>query len=192
MLHATIAAITLMDGSRVELPVDGIVLIVGPNNAGKSLLLSEMFQQTTAQGYGVDVKWLSMLEMHKTGDDDELARWFAGRARQLPTSHPNAGSLTLSDVSMGAGPILLDDARRAWSSSRDVGVLWPWLVGYYDAMSRGHLLQSAPARDPMRPAQHPLHMLWDDRAAEGRLSRLVERAFGSRCVSIDTAKRSNC
>jgi len=174
--------IHFVDGQHETLPRNGILLIVGPNNSGKSSLLREMHGHLVSGSlpyYDFTPRWLLGLEGRREGSAEELAAWFQERARPIPAGMHMAGELTLTDTAApSGGQYNFQAALQDWLHAAGLGNLGPFLVSFHDAMSRGQLLGAAGARNAMSPAQNPLHRLWDDRELEKKLSRLIQRAFG--------------
>ncbi len=46
-IKATITSLEMSDGSSIDVPSGGVLVFVGPNNAGKSVYLRDMFQLLT-------------------------------------------------------------------------------------------------------------------------------------------------
>src|SRR5258708_6722569 len=97
MIEIGIGRLKLIDGRIIELPRQGIVAIVGPNNAGKSQFLREI-NETLFEGLWrppVDHEpfpkplrmWIEDSYIHKAGD---IAAYFEENARV--TSNNPAGT----------------------------------------------------------------------------------------------------
>jgi hypothetical protein len=68
-------AVTFSDGTRVELPEQGVVVLVGPNNAGKSAALRDIFSKLQAGMYVPLV--VTDIEIEKAGSVEELEEWLS-------------------------------------------------------------------------------------------------------------------
>jgi hypothetical protein len=178
MVSVALSQITFVDGSVEELPTDGVVVVVGPNNAGKSVLLGEIAQRTETATIYEAPRWLSSVAVERTGGEAEFQAWFEARARVGPEGYPHAGQSVIGDPMQGPGIISLEQGLRSWFSSGPLDAMMPYFARLYDAMSRPNLLQGAQARNVMQAATDPLHRIWDDRELEAAISRTCERAFG--------------
>jgi len=176
-------ALHLLDGQTVSIPDGGITLVTGPNNAGKSVLLREInsaltFPQQLTQP-GTEGLWVSNIDLSIDQDPLKIEDWFNSVSRIIPNGPwPLAGRRGLFDEQNYHNSIDLAIARSLIVGKNGLRQLAPWLVTYHDALGRGGLLTSAPARDAMAPASNPLHRLWDSRPSERHLSDLLQRAFG--------------
>lgn len=177
MLSAGVKRLSFLDGSVQDLSPTGVTVIVGPNNAGKSVLLAEIAQSLERGEPFPPHKWISGVEIHRSGDAEALEAWFRPQARLAPEGSPYAGQHLIGDQ-MSGNLLTLETCTQLWFNFPGLGPMTRLLVGYYDAMSRATLLQPTAARNPMVAAIEPLHRVWDDRGLESRLSQLVRRAFG--------------
>ena len=179
-MHFGLTALTLSDGSVIHPPLPGICVIAGPNNAGKSALLRDIFQRL----HGQPTRWLRGLEADTRATDDEIGSWFAIRSR--PVSDPNSNTreqrIVITAGNWGTPQFNLvgfQQAVRQVAASRDPGVLGPAFVRHLDAEGRLAMTNPGPPRNVSEQATHPLHILWDDIEAERRLSDRVRQAFGT-------------
>ncbi|WP_083998957.1 ATP-dependent nuclease [Actinomadura kijaniata] len=176
MISVNIESLQFASGETIELPPNGVTVIVGPNSAGKTRLLSEIVNAVANYPQAVfNGAWLQGISLKIDGSDAEFKQWFDERARVF--RHHNG--MTQTGIFTGSNAdnlIEFDLALNSWkrSFSRISGHFY----NYLGASDRAQHPISAPPRDPAESPAHPLHNMWDDRDEELRFSRLVERAFG--------------
>ena len=74
----TFQSIAFSDGSIVSLDPNDVVVLVGPNNAGKSLALRELEQHV---GNSVETTVIKSTTLHKTGTPEGLSGYFRKHAQ---------------------------------------------------------------------------------------------------------------
>jgi len=186
-VNCSLRTVKLTDGSVLDFPTSGVTAIVGPNNAGKSTLLKELY---SAIGLSVTTtitsnsRVVADTELTVSGTHVDALAWLMGRAR-IGRAQRESGGLGLMPLGPGQhldADFVTNRLPFLWagaSSGRLGGELRPFFVHYADTEAR--LLQSraAPARDDARQvATHPLHALADDRSRLTRASTLAEEVFG--------------
>ena len=104
----------LRSGEVVEI-ADGLTVIVGPNNVGKTLLLNELYQELLrhpGQDQGMHMRVIDHINLDKLGSVEEFIEWLANNYyRREPGAYPD-GRYTDSNYagpSATAGPT--DPAR---------------------------------------------------------------------------------
>lgn len=200
-----VSRLRFRDGSSEDIPAEGVTVVVGANNTGKSVLLREIrdFVTLTTPPPSLgqpEPLWLAGLDIAAHGTEEEFADWFHARSRVAPQNVQYAGKevLTLPQASMPGHVLTLADAWQYWQAliqaenqrpinipvHQTFSILTQHLVSLHEAIDRGALLQNAQARDPMTPPTHPYHRLWDDLQEEDDLAELIFRAFGFRvCIN---------
>jgi len=179
-VEAVIREIEVSDGSRIEPPGAGVLVVVGPNNAGKSALLRELWMRLTG-GWPADRSTVPLVaraaRVDKQADsDEELQEWFETHSYVLVNERTGersyrrpAGTYTWN--------VLLGEFRS--SDDRLGPSLANFLAFYGTADARlGLLGGGATLWDPMSdtPTQ-PLQMLYADQGLERRLSDICFEAF---------------
>ena len=162
--------LTLSDGSVLELPEHGIVVVVGPNNSGKSQLLRDLEGKllqhdiTPIVVTDVQAEYLGTAEdLHRTLKDDR-AIFSLGSGDQ---------------VSLGRGSFAsVIDVKSAWASHGQYG-MGSYFVTRADTETRLSASQPAEAVDAyVHPPSHPLHHVYIDREIENRLTEISRESFG--------------
>ena len=107
-VRAVVKSITLKDGRVEEFPETGVTVIVGPNNAGKSLFLREIAQLVGNRGVVVRNQTLIIGDLHlsKSGTPDEVWEWLLaqGAARRSTFERgeylvvPQAGEMSRDQI----------------------------------------------------------------------------------------------
>ena len=87
MINLHIDSIDISDGTTIEIPPNGLVVIVGPNNAGKSTFLSET-NVTASNGPQPSHKVVRGINLSRTGTLTELEAWILANAHRVTNSTP--------------------------------------------------------------------------------------------------------
>jgi AAA domain, putative AbiEii toxin, Type IV TA system len=151
-----------------------LIVLIGPNNAGKSLALREIVLHLSGPMEGDDVRVVTDVEARRIGDLDDFDAWI----REAATFVPRQASVE-SRVVSPAGELNFGYAKNVWSQIGPFAALTPFLACLVDAEARLQLTQSVESFDVVHgQAKNPLQRLVQDHTAEARLSAAVSRAFG--------------
>src|SRR4051812_23715186 len=106
-LFAGVKAMTFSDGTRVELDRRETLLLVGPNNAGKSATLREI---SGAMAGAHQRQVLSSVEVEFDGEPDAFIEWLS--------AHRVTAGLNTPDqfIKLGHGGWPADLIKQPWSS----------------------------------------------------------------------------
>jgi AAA domain, putative AbiEii toxin, Type IV TA system/AAA domain len=173
MPRVWISALTFSDGTQVPVSAHDVVLIVGPNNAGKSAALRAIRDKLQNAAHASPV--VSSVQIQRSGSAKEFIDWLVGwTVRQVESSPENPVYLAL-----GHG-LHQSQAQSEWSRADNVlGGLARWFCHLLSADERLQICQPpgniALARD--NPS-HPIHFLLRDDKLELRLSAKFKKAFG--------------
>lgn len=173
-----ITEFTLSDGTAVSLPASGTVLIVGPNNAGKSQALRDIAKLIASRtDTGVVVTALSV---SYRGSNKELEETFEADGSILK-SGGIADRVTLGAV--GEQP--LGNALQWWGGLNE-NLVAPYFVLRADTEHRLEASKSAESMNLFSGTpSHPLHHLYKHPGVEDTLSQISREAFGEGLV-LDT------
>ena len=159
---------------------DGLTVIVGPNNVGKTLLLFELYHKLAGLGVGRGPLVVDRVEFDRTHTLDELLEWLDRTyGRRKPGVFQEGQVVEPSYKPRGGGDYLLArGVRSAWSSSENIGKIALFVVRYMTAQERLNMgFHSEPFNlhtdRPSSPVQH----LYMDRAAERLASNVMLRAL---------------
>jgi hypothetical protein len=170
----SVSELVFSRGTTIKLNVGDVVVIVGPNNGGKSATLRAIRDKIADPK--VESPIVTSLLTARTGSSDDVAAW-------IPTIARRNKQLKRQDVYDGFGTsVSIDNARNVWSSRRHDG---------FQSLGRFfcHLLTADERLTAADPAQavsltneaitNPIHFLQRDDRLELRLSDHFRKAFGS-------------
>lgn len=172
--------IGLKSGQSIEV-ADGLTVIVGPNNVGKSRILSELYQDFhVSPQHQRDPLHLVVesSDVERTGSLEEfLERFFATYRRREPGRYSD-GQFGEANYRSSSGVILESQIRMAWDSDERLGALGPLYVRYLGADGRTSAVGDASMYNQLTDIpQGPIQSLYADRDLEARFSELMFRAF---------------
>jgi hypothetical protein len=167
--------LTFSDGTEVQLPASGVVVLVGPNNAGKSAALRELLQRLNVPTPEHVV--LHAAEIEKQGDADDFTEWLEKTAFVLD----RADGRHFRRPQVG-GPVREDVVRNEWSHPGPYGPnIWGFLAFHGAADSRLQLVSGSGPYDPLNDAPgNPMQVLFAQPELELRISDTAYEAFGQR------------
>jgi ABC-type branched-subunit amino acid transport system ATPase component len=169
----TIGSLTFSDGQTIELGRSDIVVLVGPNNAGKSQALRDIVQKVASAGsIGVVVNDLTV---NQTGSTEDVIHWLEQYAFSQGQSAPDQTVF----YRMGVG-LHISAARAYWPNTggglRDIA---PMFVHSLTTEERLTAANPAPNIALLtQPRTHPIHYMQADDTIETRISGHFRKAFG--------------
>lgn len=170
----TIDSIRFSDGTDVPIEPEGVTVLVGPNNAGKSLALRELQLHIQGNPGGTPFRVVSGISATKSGGDDEFATWI--HTVSLPAAEPAARQAKAPGTQ-----VAVDQAIGYWRVPAPLlGQLAPFFVFFLNADNRTNLVGSVNNYDIMNDVpQQALQFLFSDRRLEKELSEASREAFGA-------------
>ncbi len=164
-----IQEIEFRNGLRTNLEPGEILVVVGPNNSGKSLLLRDLFS-ALQRGKKAHPLTISGLRTVKEGTEKQVADWVSS----FPKRNSNHHALPF------AGPQNPVDLSSQWQSSDQRGfqTLTPFVAQHLS--TEGRLSAASPTESlnaRTDHAQHALHKLYDEEELEMEISELVSSTF---------------
>jgi hypothetical protein len=169
----TIATLEFSDGSVVSFSMQDVVLVVGPNNAGKSATLRAIRDKLARSASGSPV--LRSLTVAKTGTPDEFVEWAESWAKRLP-DNPQDPVFSAVGQSVPKSQVSVFWQR----AETGLGPVSRWVCHFLSADERlGICNPPGPVSLTRQGPSHPIHYLQRDDALEVTLSAKFRKAFGA-------------
>lgn len=175
VIRITIKTIKFSDGTAIDASGTQIVVLVGPNNAGKSSTLNEIF---TGAGNSDEVgPVLRDVLMEKHGSLDDLNAWLATNAKKVKIQYrPRQEYAWLGRACPE------EDVEKSWNS-RNIGALNNILCSVIDVEQR---IQVPGPQEPINffteAPSHPMHVLFKRPDLEERVSEAFREAFKTEII----------
>jgi hypothetical protein len=172
--RVSVSDLTFSDGTQVPVDAHDVVLIVGPNNAGKSAALRAIRDKLHNAAHPSHV--VQNVKIRRTGTLQEFSDWLLGWTVRQVESPPD------NPVFQALGHALhQNQAHSEWNrTDHMLGGLARWFCHLLSADERLQICNPpgniALARD--NPS-HPIHFLLRDDKLELRLSTKFRKAFGA-------------
>jgi hypothetical protein len=177
----SINSLKFSDGSIIELGEDDVMVIVGPNNAGKSVALRDIVAHIDATPGAIPpTKVVRAVHIDLAGDEESL-RDLISTLEDHPTRVGFAGRM---GVALNHAATLQNIGNVEWLRKflRELCV--------YLVTTESRLGVTGPVRSRnslTEPREHPFHYLYDDAAIEKAVSAVFSRAFGEDLIVNRTA-----
>lgn len=172
----SIGSITFKDNTTLTLEKDSIVVLVGPNNCGKSEVLNEIKQLLINPQY--DSKIVKELTINKTGDSVNLIEWMKNNIYH--TVDRNDSKRFHRD----GFQCHESQATSAWNSTNNqLRDLTELLVQHVTTTNRLNIVAPADIinmRDDI--PQNPIHHLYRSKSLENKISKYCKKAFSDGIV----------
>ncbi len=164
---AHITSLRFASGTELKLKEDSILLIIGPNNAGKSQSLRDILHLLRSSG-AADTKSIKSVSVHKSGNDEALQQVIKDRA------FVRDGALYFA----GGGSISPPSAVASAFKREGLGEAAPLFAALVTAEARIKATQPANriALSHEAPTS-PIHALEKDGKREKTLSKLLQKIF---------------
>jgi hypothetical protein len=176
-----VASVEFSDGTSVPLPESGVLLLVGPNNAGKSATLRDLVALITVPLHNRQPTRVVMrVEVAREGTVEDFQAWL--QANTFSVERPDgAGNRVLHYQRPNANQTW-NTLRNEWASAPEVfPQAAPYFVFYASAEQRLGLVGEAGTYDPMTDAPgQPLQVLFAKPEIEESISNTCFEAFGMR------------
>lgn len=165
--------ITFSDNSTLQFEKDDIIVLVGPNNAGKSASLKEAASLLKSKNNKVKV--LKDLKIEKEGDEIELLSLLDTAATKNYDSSP--GQILYQGFGFNIWESSVKSIFNQYSNG--IGELFSLFANILTTEQR--LSAANPAQNiklTTQAIQHPIHSLQKDDSLEQRFSEYFKQAFG--------------
>lgn len=165
----TFESLTFSDGTAIELDSADVVVLVGPNNAGKSIALRELEEYIRGSQ---ETRVFKSINLRKDGTPDSFEAFM--RKHVKIESRGQSWEMSALGLSLNA----------SFSSLQD---FWPRNIAPFAGLfctrmsTEARITDSNPANAiPFlnSSASHPIHTMYLDDKIEARLSQYFRRAFG--------------
>lgn len=174
MAQVWIDALTFNDGNTVKLAKNDIVVLVGPNNAGKSATLRESEQLLRAKSNKGKV--ISDLFIGREGNEEELIRRLELMGEKTFSGNPLPSYRGFGfDVYEG-------NAKSYWSRIEDDGLSDLLEVFVKNITTEERLTAASPTNNirlSKEPPTHSIHFLQKKDSLEATFSDYFRQAFGT-------------
>ena len=169
----TLESITFSDGTKITLQPTDVVVLVGPNNAGKSAALRELENHVRSRYQGTIV---TQVNSRRAGTEEELVEYLRRHTKETP--HSGATMYVGYHISLFTPHI-----TSYWSNANGIEDLTPFFCQRLQTETRIIDSDPAPAISTLdEPASHPIQMLYSDDELENRINGYFQQAFGEDLV----------
>lgn len=176
-----IDSIEFSGGSNVVLPREGVTLLVGPNNVGKSRTLREVAGRI---GLGTSGPYLvtRSVQQRREGTAHDFVSWLA-TSYELSSTPPAHQVLTGVGIRIVSGGPMKDLVASRWIGSESLHEFAQTVASYLDTSRRLAAAEPVHSYDAVkdRPSEM-LHQLYADEHIEARIGASFRRAFGTDLV----------
>ena len=177
----TFESITFSDGTTIELDPNDVVVLVGPNNAGKSVALRELEEHVGTSRENKVVKSAPLLH---TGTPTGFRQFINGHRHVQITPHGSSLIVKGSGFSVSIEKIedLWPSHINSLASLFCVRIETETRISDSDPVDSIDVLNELPS--------HPIHMLYSDDQLEHKMSQYFRRAFGEDLVVLHGGGRT--
>ncbi len=166
-------SITFSDGTKVDLEKDQILVIVGPNNSGKSATLNEVYKLVNKNTF--EKRVVHNLSIVSKGEQADIEKYLSDHSMKIDNSTDIR--YTGYDYSCKR-----KDLHLWGSKSIGLSIFREVLVGFIRTENR---LETTKAVKNFKaisePPQHPIHILHFEESRE-RFSNYIKRAFDNNLI----------
>ena len=174
MVDFSLESLTFSDGTVVNIADEGVTLLVGPNNSGKSQTLRDIKGLARSSS---EYQGLALSGIQSSMRTDDFDSWVD---RALPKISRSGG--VFRGVP-GWAEVSTEQVRMQLNSSMHNNVLIDLFVLLADGQSRLSAGNSQPSIDTsVQFAQHPVQICYYDKRLEDAISDAAERAFFTKIV----------
>jgi energy-coupling factor transporter ATP-binding protein EcfA2 len=167
-----VSQLLFSDGTSISVGRQDVVLVVGPNNAGKSATLRAIRDKLNEPASESPV--LRSLRINKRGTVAEFTDWMLGWARRQPDNPQNPG------FAASGHTVYQSQIPHGWQREDNaLGPVARWLCHFLSADERLQICNPPGNVSLLREGpSHPIHYLQRDDALEFSLSSKFRKAFG--------------
>ena len=166
-----VQSLSFSDGTTVSIDPSDVVVLVGPNNAGKSRALHDIEDRASKSSTGVVVKEVTFTY---SGTVDELTSYIEKHS----TLDESGRDPVYKGYRFAVRSVLLPNL---WNGPlRELTPLFCMRIPTERRITDSDPVQAVAFLD--EPGSHPIHMLYKNDALERRISEFFYRAFGEHLI----------
>lgn len=167
-----LSSLSFSNGETIDLGAKDILLVVGPNNAGKSATLRAIRDKLVEPSSTSPV--LNTIKIYKRGSSEDLKKWIHESTKRQPDNPQNPGFSALGHV------VHQNQIDYSWQRQDNaVGNLSRWLCHFLSADERLQICNPPNSVSLLKEGpSHPIHYLQRDDKLELNLSNKFKKAFG--------------
>ncbi len=162
---AHVESLTFSGGDEFKFRENDKVILVGPNNSGKSQALREI-KDIIADKPNLSPMVLSALQLEKCGTVADLKTFFTSKG-ELVDRYYRYNDWSVFELHLGS-----------WEQENLSADLWRGFVKLIDANGRLNICAQQKSISPSEQRTLPQHVLFEDGALMDRISNLFKAAFG--------------
>jgi hypothetical protein len=172
MITAPVTQLESSDGTILDISPGGTVVIVGPNNSGKSVALRDIRDWLISRNRP-STRVVTRVEVRKEGDSDDLREWLDAHCDHTTPDGIDHYSRP------GANRVRWSELEKRWNSSSPFGELGQIFTFFGAAEERLQAARGTENQDIMRDTPtHPLHKLDRNPQLEETVREISRSAFG--------------
>jgi len=179
-VKVSLSSVTLSSDDEIAFKQNGMTLIVGPNNSGKSSFLREIFQtlQIGSEPSKKSRKIISQIKFIQEGDQILIQQFLNSNTKQF--NDPN-GLTFLRTLNVN---VQENTAIARWQNlDNGLHETTSLYCTFVDTMSRLSITNPPQTLDVLSDIpQHPIHVLYEDDSVENQLSEYIQLAFGENLI----------
>jgi hypothetical protein len=170
-----VGSLTFSDGTALDVPVEGVVVLVGPNNAGKSAALREIARhlQGPYPALPPPIRVVTSQTLVTEGSLEELEEWLIAHAFQINRVDGRYFQRPRANVTWNV-------LQAEWGAETTFRPnLAAFMVFHATADGRLGLIGEAAPNDPLNQApDQPMQVLFAKPELQARLADISTEAFG--------------
>ncbi|KOU65255.1 hypothetical protein ADK55_06825 [Streptomyces sp. WM4235] len=174
-----VSEITLVDGTVFVPPANGMTLFIGPNNSGKSALLSELSPRITTPTISHPPLWIRQVLQAHEGSGEDFLRWVESRGHR---SWKINGQERIRGGTNGS-LVSPESVQSAWTSG-GYSQLRTLLLTEQWTDQRLQIRAESGRWDHAEPASDPVQFLYEDPELLKAFSAYTLEAFGEE-IAVD-------
>ena len=174
-----VSDIEFHDGSILSMPSGSVTLVVGPNNAGKSVLLGELAAHLSRlPHFGVpSSRTIRRVGVQKSGTYPELVAWLEKNG--VRGRHPNNLASSALTYYVSSGEANEAQLKQSWELTGSLGEVARFVLTHQTTDARLAQASAVSVHNvEIDEPRQPLQILWMNASEEESFRALFKRAFG--------------